>query len=208
MVYWDALFVIILVPLIDKLQQLMVYKIHNLPIPMLLLHKQFKYNLPNDFMAISKDNLYITYPNLDEIFSFQLLAGYSCEINTLFYPLDSTNHCSYYLLQNNLNRIEQYCSSSVSNQVTDQAISPNYYYWAVATVVCTKLQVVCLTSPYYIKLKCPVDIIFLPNACEAYPNTFSLPVRNSFSKEVDSSKISNMFTNFTLEYRHIWFCIN
>ena len=73
------------------------------------LLKQFKYNLPNCFIAISKDNLYITYPNSDEIFSCQLSAGYDCIINTPFYPLDSTNHCNYYLLQNNLNEMEQYC---------------------------------------------------------------------------------------------------
>ena len=74
------------------------------------LLKQFKYNLPNNFIVISKDNLYITYPNLNEIFSCQLSPGYYCEINTPFYPLDSTNHCSYYLLQSNLNKIKQYCS--------------------------------------------------------------------------------------------------
>ena len=88
------------------------------------LLKQLKYNLPNDFIAISNDNLYITYPNSDEIFSYQLSAGYYHEINTKFYPLDSTNHCSYYLLQNNLNKIEQYCSFLVINQITDQAIKP------------------------------------------------------------------------------------
>ena len=169
-----------------------------------LLCKQFKYNLPNNFIAISKDNLYVTYPNLDKIFSCQLLMGYYFEINTPFYPLDSTNHCSYYLLQNNLNKIEQYCSFSVINQTPGQAISLNYFYWAVTTVVPTKLQVVCLTSSYYIKLKCPVGIIFLPSACEACTNTFYLPARNSLSKEVDSSKIGNRFTNFTLEYRDIY----
>ena len=113
MVYWDALFVIIPVPLIDKLQQVTVHKIHDLLILMPLLCKQFKYNLPNNFLAISKDNLYITYLNSDKIFSCQLSAGYHCQINTPFYPLDSTNHCSHYLLQNNLNQIEQYGSFSV-----------------------------------------------------------------------------------------------
>ena len=76
MVYRDALFVIISIPLIDKSQRLMVYKIHNLPILMPPLHKQFKYHLPNDFLATSKDNLYITYPNSDEVFSCQISAGY------------------------------------------------------------------------------------------------------------------------------------
>ena len=75
MVYWDTLFVIIPVPLIDKSQWWIVYNIHNLPICMPLLCKQFKYNLPNDIIAISKDNLYITYPNSDKIFSCQLSVG-------------------------------------------------------------------------------------------------------------------------------------
>ena len=92
----------------------MVYNIHHFPILMSPLLKQFKYNLPNDFIAISKDNLYITYPNSDEIFSCQLSAGYYCEINT--------------------------------------PISLNYYNWAITTMIPTKLQVICLTSSYYIKL--------------------------------------------------------
>ena len=100
-VYQNALFVIIPVPLIHKSQRLTAYKIHNLLILLSPLHK---------------------------IFSCQLSAGHYCEINTPFYPLDSTNHCSYFLLQNNLNTIEQYCSLSVTNQTTDQAISLDYYY--------------------------------------------------------------------------------
>ena len=70
-------------------------------------------------------------------------------------------------------------------------------------MVPTKLQTVCLTSSYYITLKCPVDVIFLPSVCEAYTNTFYLPARNSCSKEVDSSKIGGRFTNLTLEYKDI-----
>ena len=168
------------------------------------LLRQFKYNLPSDFIAISKDSLYIAYPNSNELFSCQLSAGYYCEINTPFYPLDSTNHCSCYLLQNNLNKTEQYCSCLVINQTTDQTISLNYYYWAITTMVPTKLQIICLTSSYYIKLKCPVDIIFPSNACEAYTNTLYLPARNSLSKEVDSRKTSNRFTNFTLENKYVY----
>ena len=68
----------------------------------------------------------------------------------------------------------------------------------------TKLQVMCLTTSYYIKLKCPVDIVFLPNACEAYTNTFYLPARNSLSKEADPRKIGSRFTILTLEYKDIY----
>ena len=69
-------------------------------------------------------------------------------------------------------------------------------------MVPTKLQIIYLTSSYYIKLKCPVDIIFLPNACEAYTITFYQPAR-TLSKEVDSRKVGSRFTNFTREYRHM-----
>ena len=100
--------------------------------------------------------------------------------------------------------MEQYCSFSVVNQTTDQAVSFNYYYWAKTTMIPTKLQVICLTSSYYIKLKCPVDIIFLPNACEAYTNTFYLTTKNSLSKEVNSRRIGSRFTNFTLEYKDVY----
>ena len=72
------------------------------------------------------------------------------------------------------------------------------------TMVPTTLQVMCLTSSYYTKLKFPVNIIFLPDACEAYTNTFCLPARNSISKEVDSRKIGSTLTNFTLEYKDIY----
>ena len=70
-------------------------------------------------------------------------------------------------------------------------------------MVPTKIQVICLTSSYYIKLNVPVNIIFPPDACEAYTNTFYLPARNSLSKEVDSRKIGSKFTNFTLEYKDV-----
>ena len=71
-------------------------------------------------------------------------------------------------------------------------------------MVPTKLQVICLMSSYYIKFKCSVDIIFLPNVCEAYTNTCYLPARNSLSKAVESRKIDSRFTNFTLEYKDIY----
>ena len=71
-------------------------------------------------------------------------------------------------------------------------------------MVPTKFQVVCLTSSHYIKLKCLVNIILLPDACEAYTNTFYLPVRNSLSKEVDSRKIGSKLTNFTLECKDVY----
>ena len=83
-----------------------------------------------------------------------------------------------------------------SDDICNFQLSAGYY-----CEINTPLQVVCLTSSYYFKLKCPVDIIFLPDACETYTNTFYLPTRNSLSKEVESRNVGSRFTNFTLEYK-------
>ena len=134
LVYRDVLFVIVSMPLIVKSQTLIVYKIHNLSILILELHKQFRYNIPKDFIAITTNGLYITYPDSKEIPSCQLLAGHYCEINTPFYPIDNTHHCSYYLLQNDDEKVRRFCSLLVMNQMTDQEVSLDYYYWSITTM--------------------------------------------------------------------------
>ena len=74
------------------------------------------------------------YPDSNEILSCQLSTGHYCEINTPFYPTDNTHHCSYYLLQNDDEKVRQLCSLLVINQPTDQAVSLDYYYWAITTM--------------------------------------------------------------------------
>ena len=95
LVYRNALFVIVSVPLIDKFQTLTVYKIHNFSILVPELHKYFRYNIPNKLIAITTNGLYITYPDSNEILSCQLSTGHYCETNTPFYPIDNTHHCRY-----------------------------------------------------------------------------------------------------------------
>ena len=97
----------------------------------------------------------------------------------------------------------QFFSLSVINQTTDHAVSLDYYYWAITTMKPSKLQVVCLTSLFYIKLKLPINIIHIPDACEAYTNTFFSPARNSLGKEIGSSKLGNKATNFELDYTDV-----
>ena len=89
------------------------------------------------------------------------------------------------------------------NQTTDQAVSLDYYYWAIITMKPSKLQVVCLTSSYYVKLKFPIDVIHIPDACKAYTNTFFLPARNSLSIQIGSRKSENQHSNFDLDYTDV-----
>ena len=194
---------IVSVPLIDKSQTLTVHKIHNLSILVPELHKHLRYNIPNDYIAITTNGLYIMYTDSNRILICQLSAGHCWEINTPFYPIDNTHHCSYYLLQNDDDKVRQICSLLVINQTTDQAVSLDYYYWAMTTMKHSKLQIVCLMSSYYVKFKFPVDVINVPDACEAYTNMFFLPARNTFSKEIGSRKSENQPGNFDLDYTDV-----
>ena len=76
----------------------------------------------------------------------------------------------------------------------DQAVSFDYYHWAITTMKPSQLQIVCLTSSYYIKLKFPIDISHTHDACKAYTNMFFLPARNRPSKEIGSRKLGNKST--------------
>ena len=87
--------------------------------------------------------------------------------------------------------------------MTDQAVTLDYYYWAITTMKPSKLQAVCLTSSYYIKLKFPIDIVQIPDACKAYTNTFFLPTRNSLSKEIGYRKLGNRPNIFNLNYTDV-----
>ena len=84
----------------------------------------------------------------------------------------------------------------------DLTVSLDYYHWAITTMKPSKLQVVCLTMSYYIKLKFPIDIIHIPDACNAYTNMF-LPARNCLSKKLNSRKLGNQPTIFDLDYTDV-----
>ena len=85
----------------------------------------------------------------------------------------------------------------------DQAVSLDYYYWAIMTMKPSRLQAVCLTSLHYIRLKFPINIIHISDACEAYTNMFFLSARNNLSKEKGSRKLGNKPTNFDLDYTDV-----
>ena len=93
LVYRDALFVNASVPPVERSQTLTVYEIHSLSTLVPELHNHFRYNIPNDFIAVTTNVLYITYPDSNEIKSCQFSAGHFCEINTPFYPIGNTHHC-------------------------------------------------------------------------------------------------------------------
>ena len=67
----------------------------------------------------------------------------------------------------------------------------------------SKLQVVCITSSFYVKLRFPIDIIHVPDACKVYTNMLFLPARNSLSKDIGSRISENQPSSFNLDYTDV-----
>ena len=61
-----------------------------------------------DLVGHSKLRLLSNYEGEGIWDHYRLLKIYYCKINTPFYPIDNTHHCSYYLLQNDDEKVRHY----------------------------------------------------------------------------------------------------
>ena len=74
-IYDEMLLCILHVPLVDRSKIFQVFKIHNLPLPLPPLNKQMRHKLDHQYLAISTDKLYVTFPTAEEIFSCRMSIG-------------------------------------------------------------------------------------------------------------------------------------
>ena len=95
--YDEMLLCILHVPLVDKSKTFQVFKIHNLPLPLPSLNKQMRHKLDHQYLAVSTDKLYVTFPTAEEIFSYRMSIGSFCEINNAIYPTSAIRSCEYAL---------------------------------------------------------------------------------------------------------------
>ena len=201
--YDEMLLCILHVPLVDRSKTFQVFKIHNLPLPLPPLNKQMRHKLDHQYLAISIDKLYVTFPTVEEIFSCRMSIGSFCEINNAIYPTSTINSCEYALFMEQQTLVRKLCKVDLVNFTRDQAFSLDSQFWAILTVQPTTMQVSCLTKTYYVKLQHPLDIIFLEESCEASTVSMLLPSRTVLSKEVDSSQLGIRQDQLKLHYQKI-----
>lgn len=202
-VYRNTLFTLLTIPLVDRSQRFLVYKVYNLQMTHPRLQKQFKYILWDTHLAVSENDQYLTFPNSDEVFNCKLSGGHYCEIRSALYPRDKSNHCLFFLFNQDDENINKFCTLSIVNQTRDRAIALDDTYWAVLTMKPTKLQVSCLTSSTYIKLKYPLDVIKLEQSCEGFTQTMLIPARNTVTRENKVDFSTAYADTFQLQYDNI-----
>ena len=100
-IYDEMLLCVLHIPLVDRSKTFQVFKIHNLPLPLPPLNKQMRHKLDHQYLAISTDKLYATFPTVEEIFSCRMSIESFCEINNAIYPTSTVNSCEYVLFMEN-----------------------------------------------------------------------------------------------------------
>ena len=202
-VHNDMLIVVLVLPLIDKDLEFDLYRAHSLPLLHPELKKVFTYKIDSPYIAIRSDNNYFTLPFSDDVVKCQISAGHFCNLNTALYPTASTTECIYHLLVNNDEKIEKYCTISISKYMQDTAINLEGNTWALAVLEPTRLHVTCLTYSYQIDVKTSFKIIELENSCQAYSPNIILPSGNQMSQKRNDSLIKQRFFNYDEGYSAI-----
>ena len=199
--YKNKLFTLMEFPLVERDRTFHVYQAYNLPLVHPALKKKIKYRLDGDFMAISDNSLYITYPTNTGIFNCQLSAGSFCELKTPLYTIDSSQHCMFYLYKRDEVNIDKYCKVVFVNQTQDEAIALDNTYWVTSVLKPTKLHIICLTTTSYIfKLKVPLQVTELKPGCEAFTSNMLITPMNSIQimmRNPESNKNTKLAAQLT-----------
>ena len=189
------------IPLVDRSKTFHVFKIHNLPLPVLILNKQLKHRLDLQCLVISTDKLYVTFLTADEIFSCRMSSGSFCKINNAVYPTNTIRSCEYALFMGKHMLVNKACKVDLANFTNDQAIALDSQFWVITTVKLTTMYITCLTKTFYIELQHLLDIIFPEESCEVLTPSILLPSHTTLSKDISQTKLGQ--TKLRLNYTDI-----
>ena len=108
-----------------------------------ILNEQLKHKLHHQYLAISTDKLYVTFPTSDEIFSCRISSGSFCEINNAKYPTNAIKSCKYALFMGKHTLVEQACKGDFVNFTSDHALALDSQFWVIMTVKPTAMYMSC-----------------------------------------------------------------
>ncbi len=186
----EYLVVTLEVPLVDKSLKLDIYQAHNLPVIHPQLKKAFQYRLESTFIGLIKDKKFVTLLSEADMIWCTLSWTKNCKIETALYLTDSCKWCVYALLVNWADLIEENCKINIITQTTNLAINLQDCHWAISALVSDRLFIQCLTETHYIDIQPPLQIIELPDSCEAHSKEILIPAytEQSMTRELKPPK--------------------
>ena len=92
-----------------------------------------EYELNYNYIGISKDKMYVTYPSYEEVLGCQISAGSFCEINSAIFTSHKSQSCEYLLFKQSTAKIKQFCKISTLDFLQDNAMALTQNMWVVIT---------------------------------------------------------------------------
>ena len=204
-----TLIVIITIPLLDSSLQVDLYRAYSLPALHPALGVEFKYQLENSYIGIHKDGMYAILPSADEVQICKASQGYYCYFRQALYPTQNNQWCIYALFTDNKTAIEINCKIQINPRYQDEAINLKGFLWAVSLFKDSIIHIRCLTDNSMIQARAPLEIIEVPNGCEATTDELHIPARSELTIQVDGATFVMSILKFTAEWSglqnvHVW----
>ena len=174
----EQFLLLINVPIQDHRQQLEIYKVFNLVIP--LGNLSGCYNINTRYLGIMHDETKAVEISEEQFNTCQKANRQFCSLNTPLLPLSNPPMCIAALYTKYKADIEKRCSLQIrtaNSMSIPTPVAPNVWVLTSApTAVSTGTMLICPEeAPRFIKTHTPIHILQLPPACSATSQHFHLP---------------------------------
>ena len=166
------------VPIQDRAQQIQIYKIINLPVP--VGNYSMRYTMDNKYLGVTYDRTKVMDIPEDQFKLCKEANGQFCPLMTPLQPLMNPPLCVAALYTKNSQKIDRLCELTTKTQ-------PELYLpiplasnmWAIISSLFKKqlpVTVICPTKPTMsIHISPPIHVLRLEPACSATSQHFHLP---------------------------------
>ena len=203
----DYLMLILTVPLVDQSLQMILYKVHNLPMLHPTLNVNVQYEWKVTYFVTLMESMFISLPTALDVKLCLVTNGHLCMFDQALYPVECTNWCIYALFINDKDRIRRDYFLKTLNQTTNLAYSLDGYLWAVSTLAAEKQQILCVMETHVITIKPPLQIMDVGNGCEAYSANIYIPAKSELTATLQLITRSQFFLNYNCNYTNISYFI-
>ena len=146
----DKMLVILMtIPVLDKILELNIYQVHNLPAIPPGQEVESLYQLENRYFTGGRHGMYATLPTEQSVRICLQTELAICILEQALYPVEHVTWCVYALFIDDEQRIKRDCKYAVSKVSGNRAISLGGYLWEVSSIKQEQLQVRCLEENSY-----------------------------------------------------------
>jgi hypothetical protein len=190
------------IPLVDASSAITVYRTYNLPAVHPEMNLNFQYELEGKYIGVSQDQEYFMLPRDEDVEMCEFTQGFACRMRTAMYPVQHVNWCIAALFLNDQDKIKSSCMVKIKEQTTNIAYNVGQNLWAVSALVNNTVRVRCLYGTRLVKVQPPLQIIQVPNGCEAYvTDVLWIPASNHIVVQNKADMLpENRFLDFNLTY--------